>query len=638
MLNAGYDDYLMLRMAYGLLDANWLGPYMMETLTKGISYAVFLATAKFLNLPYGVLWWFLMCASCLLFCLAVREKIKDIKILAIIYVFLLFSPVGFSSDISMRFYRNVLIPWVALIIVSCVIAVFFRRNKGIEHCLPWIFTLSFALPFFWYIREDSLWILPFVVFGLGATGLSWVITKKENKRPYIKYTVLLIIPFICLFATTTAIKTANFNRYGLYTTNDRTGEACGEMMSLLYRIDDGNPNPDPNVWLSNEALALALDASPTLASLPELQNIWTIEKRGDDVIQGDIVEWALRIATERAGYYQSPSKADAFYAKVNDELKAAFNDGRLKVRPALYISSQMKGLQASDFIRSAKKFAEVIPQFLLFRHCEMLVDYTAVDESIVKEWEALLGQPLLRRDDAYYHFTLSGWLLRQNPSQTVRLTDANGVPIGDPFTFEESPDIQAKYPNNDMAGKCRFNAANPGDMSIDQVFIGVFDGDRLIKKMSALSLTDGKTVRASGMVIHIDQLSPMPTQLSLLRSNYQTVKTSGRICRVYQLLAPILFLLALFEWIKQTVLIIKRKQSDWETWLVTLGLGLTLLGNVALVVLFSMWIEVVDNNPNIYYFYASSAFILIQIIEIFMVFDFGKWLLEKRSSVTLIHN
>ena len=113
----------------------------------------------------------------------------------------------------------------------------------------------------------------------------------------------------------------------------------------------------------------------------------------------------------------------------------------------------MKGLQTSDFVRSAKKIAEVFPQFLLFRHCEMTVDYSPVDESMIKEWEELLGQPLLRKEDAFFHFTLSGWLLRQKPSQTVCLTDANGVPIGQPFSFENSPDINEIYPDNETSDK-----------------------------------------------------------------------------------------------------------------------------------------------------------------------------------------
>ena len=628
-LNAKYDDYLMLRMANGMLDGNWLGPYLMETLTKGISYAFFLAIAKFLKIPYGALWWILMTMASLLFCIAVREKIRNYKILGIIYVFLLFSPVGFSSNISMRFYRNVLIPWIALIIVSCVIAIFFRRNKSIAHCLPWIFTLSLALPFFWYIREDSLWILPFVTFGLSVTGLIWLFKKSKNKRPYIKRTALLIIPFVFLFATSTAIKTANNNRYGLYTTNDRTGEACGEMMSLLYRIDDGNPHPDPNVWLSNESLDLALKASPTLASLPNLQTKWTIINPSVNVVYGDLAEWTIRSAVNWAGYYRTPFMADSFYKQVNQELKTAYQQGKLKERRALYISSQMKGLQTSDFVRSAKKIAEVFPQFLLFRHCEMTVDYSPVDESMIKEWEELLGQPLLRKEDAFFHFTLSGWLLRQKPSQTVFLTDANGVPIGQPFSFENSPDINEIYPDNETSDKCRFNVTNTSEMSIDQVFIGVFDGDRLIKKISALSLMDGRTHHAASMSFKIDKMTPNPKQLTLLSSNYKVVRTSNRIVRVYQILGPILALLTLFEWLKQTILIIKRKQTDWETWLVTLGIGLSLLGNIAIVVLFSTWIEAVNNDPNIYYFYASSAFVFIQIAEVFLINQLGQTLYNK---------
>lgn len=53
-MSATYDDQLLIRYAQNILDGKWLGEYTTTTLSKGISYSLFLVLAHKLHLSYAV--------------------------------------------------------------------------------------------------------------------------------------------------------------------------------------------------------------------------------------------------------------------------------------------------------------------------------------------------------------------------------------------------------------------------------------------------------------------------------------------------------------------------------------------------------------------------------------------------------
>jgi len=52
-LFAGYDDQLFIRYSEEMLTGNWLGDYSTKTLSKGISYSLFMVWANKLHLQIG---------------------------------------------------------------------------------------------------------------------------------------------------------------------------------------------------------------------------------------------------------------------------------------------------------------------------------------------------------------------------------------------------------------------------------------------------------------------------------------------------------------------------------------------------------------------------------------------------------
>lgn len=280
-MTASYDDQLFIHYARNLVDGQWLGEYNAKTLSKGISYSLFLAFANKIQLPYSLLLGGFNILASVLITLSLKPIIKKNSTLFFIYVFFLFSPIGFTHEYSTRIYRNAIVIPSVVIIVACLLAIYYRKYCATKTILPWFFLLSLIFPFYWYIREDSLWLLPFVLAALIISfvqillGVDFKPTKNVQKflsqitfdqRKLIKLS-LFFLPMISFIVTNQMIKHKNEEVYHLAVVNDRTSGEFAQLMKNLIRIDDGtNMNKENSkIWVSHEALNKALAVSPTFA-------------------------------------------------------------------------------------------------------------------------------------------------------------------------------------------------------------------------------------------------------------------------------------------------------------------------------------------------------------------------------------
>ena len=86
-MTASYDDQLFIHYARNLVDGQWLGEYNAKTLSKGISYSLFLAFANKIQLPYSLLLGGFNILASVLITLSVKPIVKKNSILFFIYVF-----------------------------------------------------------------------------------------------------------------------------------------------------------------------------------------------------------------------------------------------------------------------------------------------------------------------------------------------------------------------------------------------------------------------------------------------------------------------------------------------------------------------------------------------------------------------
>lgn len=343
-----YDDRMLFENAYDLLSGVWLGSYDSYTLAKGIGYPLFLVLAKKLCLPYSVLLALLQAAGAWLFVRAVSVRWRNPYGQALLYLLLLFSPISLTQLVTQRLYRMAIVPGMVLIVFSGMTGLTLRKEQPLKKQLPWALLTGLALAFFWQIREDSIWILPFVaamsVWNVGYVIL--VLHKKLNKKALLAHCLTMLLPVLLLFGANMGISAVNRIHYGVFLTNDRTEGNFAELMSLLYHLDSNTEN-STDIWISRDTIRQAEDASPTLQQIRPLLDSYVEDwATRDGEIPGDHFSWVLRDAVQDSGIALDAVSAQTFYGNVLAELQAALAQGTLteKQNGALYFSSQSRGV------------------------------------------------------------------------------------------------------------------------------------------------------------------------------------------------------------------------------------------------------------------------------------------------------
>lgn len=410
-LFAGYDDQLFIHYSEELLKGNWLGEYSTKTLSKGVSYSFFMVWTNKLHLSYGFLLGLFNIFASSIAAIALRPLLKNRWILTFVYTFFLYSPVTFTSEYSTRIYRNTLVVPAVLLVVGCLIGLYFRRNGKLKPFILWSLGLSIIFSFYWYIREDSLWLLPLVSVGLLIIAGSVIfendssfkikniriaIKKFYFKKRQLAKLIFCMLPFVLLFSTTKLLEKINEEHYGIAVANDRTGGAFANVSKQLIRMDDGTNLNQTNskVWVSKKALKKAEAASPTLKSIEK--NIdWIYQGSpwsGGEDIAGDIIFWALRDAADQAGYYKDGKKTERFWEKVDTELAKAYKNGQIKEKKEIYLTATgdgklMKDLPSvGDFMQSGLKYN------LFYKNYGQGSDTTLGPKEDVAKAEKLLNQ------------------------------------------------------------------------------------------------------------------------------------------------------------------------------------------------------------------------------------------------------
>ncbi|MFC4771182.1 hypothetical protein [Enterococcus hermanniensis] len=407
---AGYDDQLFVQYSKSILSGNWLGAYSTRALSKGVSYALFMVWSNKLHFSYGFFLGLFNVLASSVAALALKPLIKNRWILVFIYTFFLFSPVGLTSEYSTRIYRNPLVIPTVFLVIGCLVGLYFRKNARIKIFACWSIGLACSFPFFWYIREDSLWLFPLVFFGLVIIAGSvlfdtikpfkmkeWQIVFKSlvfTKQKAIKL-VLCLLPFILLFTTTKVLQSLNTQHYGVSLVNDRTGGAFKDVSKQLIRMDDGTSLNQTNatIWVSKEALKKAEKVSPTLKSISK--NIdwiyngspWT----GGEEIAGDIIFWALRDAAAQAGYYKNAKQTEAFWQKVNTELSDAYANGKLEKKKEIYLSATGDGKTLKDLPLVGEFMRTGLAYNLLYKDYSQGSDQSLGLKKDITEAEKILG-------------------------------------------------------------------------------------------------------------------------------------------------------------------------------------------------------------------------------------------------------
>ena len=354
-INSPNDDLLML--AYSNIP-QYLNQWNILTLTKTISYPIFLFFVNLTGISYKLWLALLSLISAFLAVYAVNKYITKNKIVLIfIFLFLSFLPINFDITTTARVYRNaILMPCTLIYLTTLFIFInnAISKESNLKKLMFWTIIVGLTFTFTFYIKEDGIILFPILIVSIIAIILFKVykFIQKHGKLNKIttmkltKITIICIIPLLIFSASTIGLKEVNNHYFGVSEINTRTDGEVGLFYKNLLKIEDSNKTTE--VWVPASTIEKAWNASPTLQSRPDLLNaILHSEWAGGDYnktpIKGDHISWALRYNLNDTGLFNNEKTANDFLFKVNNELNSAFKNGTLEKSDKIFITESATG-------------------------------------------------------------------------------------------------------------------------------------------------------------------------------------------------------------------------------------------------------------------------------------------------------
>lgn len=441
-----YDDALFIGRALNVVAGQWLGPYGEMTLAKGPGYPLFLAAGYVLGLPITFWQVCLLIAGCLCVSFALWRATGSRGLFALIYTLLLWHPALLMS----RVIRDAIVPSQVLLIFGGLL--FLARSVRRGNIRPWVAAgVGVAFAFFWFTREDGVWMLPGVaVLVLGVAFLQW--RRRMQWRPLM---VTVAIALVAFGACDLLLRTVNRIEYGQFTTVEITAGAFEHAVDALQSVRVDATVPYVPVPLRvREAI---YKVSPAFARLePYFDGKgaalagWKtfgceLYKHTCGDYAGGWFIWALRSGVSDLGYYRNPHAATTYYKRVAAQVELACRDGKLKCgRTWLPL---MPSIARSQLMAMPAEVWRSIETVTLLRNVPPL----RIPPSIFRPGtgsavEDLLGRPLLVQPAGTSHSTLSlsGWFYLAG-RQWFTLGCTDGAPTHIAITRSGSPDVAQHF-------------------------------------------------------------------------------------------------------------------------------------------------------------------------------------------------
>lgn len=334
-----------------------------DALSKNMGFPLILYIIRAIGLPYtdaiAILW--LMAALMTVVLIRILRGEQNFLVDTAIFAFVLFTPIAFDFNTGPKIYRNVVLPplyFITLTMMASIFAWHFIKPR-IKNSRLLLFNVSFGaiLTLTYYVKEDGLWLLMCLV---AASVICLIKIVADDERRLI-YTATLLIPLMIFALGTTAYKSVNQKYFGVYLINNRTDGELADFLKLIYKIQSDDRTA--SVWAPADAILKAFDASATLSANPKLKDA-IIHTRwfGGDItanpIPGEYLGWVMLSALYDSGTCHKPIDQENFLRTVNDELKAAFETGKLS-RDNRITFLPLMGSMSADEIFSLRELIKI---------------------------------------------------------------------------------------------------------------------------------------------------------------------------------------------------------------------------------------------------------------------------------------
>lgn len=334
----GYDDEIMYKLMFELVNGNWLGDYTSLTLIKGCFFPLYLAIIKYLGMSYMHVTTLAYIFSCIYFVYAIRNIFKNKNFLIPIFIVLLFNPISYASWTYQRIYRNGIVSFLELFIFGSIFLLYMNRKEKITKILPHAIIAGISLSALLQTKEDGMWILPYVYVAIIVTIITLIIENrkkiKENIINIVTKSAIFIIPICIVFLVDVLIGYMNYSKYGIFISNEKSK---GYIDKCIHAINSVKVEDDIDyVSASRKKIKKIYEISPTLKGiekdLEERLTEWNSIDRypSDGEVEDGFFFWALREAVERNDYYKDAKTSNEFYKNVYTEITEAISTGKVE--------------------------------------------------------------------------------------------------------------------------------------------------------------------------------------------------------------------------------------------------------------------------------------------------------------------
>ena len=326
-----YDDGLMVNMANNLLQGKWLGEYNCLTLVKGIFTPLFTAITKIIGIPFLIGQDLFYDISCIFVIYVIGKILKNKKLLGIIYICLIFNPIIYSAELC-RVYRDGIYSGLTMFLIGFSYIIFLNRRGKIQKQIKYFVGLGITLSSLYLCREETIWLLPFVLISTIITMI--FIAKDKNINDTKKRLLLYLIPIGIVIVNNLLVCTINYKNYGVFELNQYWSKEFKSAYGALTRVKPKETYS--RVPVSQETMKRIYEISP---KFKELENYLSGEegkrwsKCGDGQygeIQGGWLHWALIRAVEEQEYYKDAKTANKYYQDLADEINNAIDNGKIE--------------------------------------------------------------------------------------------------------------------------------------------------------------------------------------------------------------------------------------------------------------------------------------------------------------------
>ena len=326
------DDRLYLELANHLARGAWLGPYNYLTLAKMPFYPMWIAASFGLGVPLLLAQQLLYAASCLVAVIAVRPILESPAWRSALFMGLLWNPWSFADQVMTRAAREGIYPSLAILVLATAVGLGLRHGSRASSLVPWVLSLGLSSAALWLTREEGIWILPMVVFGLCVR-----LGRRDTWRRLLGAAT---IAFCVWSGAIGLVLWKNSTRYGMAVLSEQTGGPFVEAFRSMVRVRSAHWRR--SVPLPRETREMLYVASPAFARLrgeiegPSQPNWIAIGCKVYglcDEIGAGAIHWALRDAAARQGLLATGIDATRYWLQVANEINAACHNHALDCDP-----------------------------------------------------------------------------------------------------------------------------------------------------------------------------------------------------------------------------------------------------------------------------------------------------------------